>query len=341
MKYIILLITISLSMVYLSAADSPLNICVTVTDIGAITQEIGGDKVKVTVFAKGHEDPHYIEARPSFVRALADADLFIQTGLELEVGWAPVLLKNARNDKVLPGAPGFLEVSSVIAPLDVPTGVVDRSLGDVHPGGNPHFLNDPVSGFRAAKLIEGKLAQLSAENAAYFALRYTDFAKRLGERLFGVELTSKYDPSKLAQLVERGKLMDFLIAQKDDEKIGGWLSEVKSFKGRSVVADHTIWPYFSRTFSFDVVGYLEPKPGIPPTTRHLQELIAMMKKDAISVILTTPFFDPKHAHVVAEKSASHIAAMAHQVGSLTGTDDYISFIDHNVKALVGAFAGNK
>jgi zinc/manganese transport system substrate-binding protein len=341
MKYIILLITISLSMVSLSAADSPLNICVTVTDIGAITREIGGDKVKVTVFAKGHEDPHSIEARPSFVRALADADLFIQTGLELEVGWAPVLLKNARNDKVLPGAAGFLEVASAIAPLDVPMGVVDRSLGDVHPGGNPHFLNDPVSGFRAAKLIEGKLAQVSAENAAYFALRYTDFAKRLGERLFGVELTSKYDPSKLAQLVERGKLMDFLNSQKDDEKIGGWLGEVKSFKGRSVVADHTIWPYFSRTFSFDVVGYLEPKPGIPPTTRHLQELIAMMKKDAISVILTTPFFDPKHAHVVAEKSASYIAAMAHQVGSLTGTDDYISFIDHNVKALVGAFAGNK
>jgi ABC-type Zn uptake system ZnuABC Zn-binding protein ZnuA len=321
------------------AADKPLVICCTVPDLGALVEEVGGDQVKVTTFAKGPENPHYIEARPSFVRALADADVFIQTGLELEVGWAPVLLKNARNERVLPGASGFLEASSAIQPLEVPTGIVDRSLGDVHSGGTPHFFNDPVMGLKVASLIEGKLAKLRPSGTAYFAARYADFAKRLGAKLFGDELAAKYDPSKLALLIEGGKLTDFLKAQSDEGKLGGWLGLMRPYAGKRVVADHAVWPYLARTFAFEVVGYLEPKPGIPPTTKHLQEIVALMKHDEITVILSTPFFDPKHARVVSEQTGSRIAKMAHQVGALVGTDDYLSFIDHNVQALVGACAG--
>ncbi len=323
------------------AADKPLEVCVTVPDLASLTQEVGGERVKVTTFAKGPEDPHYIEARPSFVRALANADLFIQSGLELEIGWAPVLLKNARNEKVLPGTPGFLEACTVIQPLEVPTGTVDRSLGDVHPGGNPHFFTDPLSGLKVAALIEAKIAELRPADAEYVHGRYQDFAKRLGERLFGKELSSKYDPSKLGLLVERGKLGEFLKSQGDDAKLGGWLGRMRACNGKKVVADHAVWPYFSRTFGFEVVGYLEPKPGIPPTTKHLQEVISMMKSQGIVVILTTPFFDPKDARVVAEQTGGHIAAMAHQVGALAGTDDYLAFIDHNVTAVADAFAAGK
>ncbi len=323
------------------AADAPVKICATVPDLGALAGEVGGEHVAVTVFAKGGEDPHFIEARPSFVRALADADLFIQTGLELEIGWAPVLLKNARNERVLPGTPGFLEAASVITPLEVPSGVVDRSLGDVHPGGNPHFFTDPICGLKVAELIRAKLAELRPADAPLFMQRYRDFAKRTGERLFGVELAGKYDPTKLALLAERGGLMPFLVAQHDEVKLGGWLAQLRPFAGRKVVADHAVWPYFARTFAFEVVGYLEPKPGIPPTTRHLQELIAAMREQNVGVILTTPFFEPKHARVVAEQTGAHIAAMAHQVGALPGTDDYLDFVDHNVQALLRAYQGGR
>ncbi|MBA3710455.1 MAG: zinc ABC transporter substrate-binding protein [Planctomycetes bacterium] len=324
-----------------TAAEAPLRICATVPDLGSLAQEIGGDRVTVTTFARGPEDPHTIEARPSFVRALADADLFIQTGLELEIGWAPVLLKQARNEKVLPGAVGYLEAASVIQPLEIPTGTVDRSLGDVHAGGNPHFFTDPLSGMKVAALIAGKLADLRPGDADYFRTRQQDFIKRIGAKMFGADLAAKYDPAKLALLVEKGALDGFLKNQGDDAKLAGWLGQLHAYAGMKVVADHAVWPYMSRTFSFDVAGYLEPKPGIPPTTRHLQEVITMMKSAGITVILTTPFFDPKHARVVAEKTSGHIANMAHQVGALAGTDDYISFVDHNVNALAAAFAGSR
>jgi ABC-type Zn uptake system ZnuABC Zn-binding protein ZnuA len=324
-----------------TAADPPLRICATVPDLAALAREVGGDRVHVTTFAKGPENPHYIEARPSFVRELAGADLFMQTGLELEIGWSPVLLKNARNEKVLPGAKGYLEASSAIMPLEVPTGIVDRSLGDVHAGGNPHFFSDPLSGLKVAALIEERLEDLRPGDADYLKARHQDLVKRVGERLFGGELAAKYDPAKLALLVEHAKLDEFLKSQGDDAKLGGWLGKMRAYAGKQVVADHMVWPYFARTFSFRVAGYLEPKPGIPPTTKHLQEVIAMMKAEKITVILTTPFFDPRHARVVSEQTGARVAKMAHQVGAVDGTDDYISFVDRNVETLAAAFAEGK
>ena len=141
----------------------PLQVAVTIPDLGSLVREIGGDQVAVTVFAKGTEDAHFVEAKPSFIKTLSEADLFIQMGLEMEMGWAPVLQQNARNAKVLPGARGFLDASTVITPLDVPTGPVDRSLGDVHEAGNPHYLLDPINGLRVARLIRDKLIELRPE----------------------------------------------------------------------------------------------------------------------------------------------------------------------------------
>src|SRR5919109_1753657 len=150
----------------------PLQVAVTVPDLGSLVREIGGDQIVVTVFAKGTEDPHFVEAKPSFIKTLSTADLFIQMGMELEMGWAPALQQNARNARVLPGARGFLDASAAITPLEIPSGPVDRSLGDVHPAGNPHYLLDPINGLRVGRLIRDKLIELRPERQRYFEERY-------------------------------------------------------------------------------------------------------------------------------------------------------------------------
>ena len=138
-------------------AGKPLKVCATVPELGSLVREIGGNQVAVTVFAKGTENPHFVEAKPSLIKELSQADLYVQMGLELEVGWAPVLLQNASNGKVLQGARGYLDASTVINPMDIPSGTIDRSMGDVHPYGNPHYLTDPLNGLKVAALIRDKL----------------------------------------------------------------------------------------------------------------------------------------------------------------------------------------
>ena len=174
-------------------ATSPLKACATVPELGSLVKEIGGNQVVVTVFAKGTENPHFVEAKPSFIKDLSQADLFVQLGLEMELGWAPGLLQNATNGRVLPGAPGFLDASAAITPLEIPTGTVDRSLGDVHPYGNPHYLADPLNGLKVAALIRDKLTELRPGQKAYFQERYQTFRQKLGTALVGDKLAKKYD----------------------------------------------------------------------------------------------------------------------------------------------------
>src|SRR5918994_716402 len=169
----------------------PLQVAATVPELGSLVRAIGGDQVTVTVFAKGTEDSHFVEAKPSFIKTLSQVDLFIQIGMENEAGWAPVLLQNARNSRVLPGARGFVDASAAIVPLDVPTGQVDRSLGDVHPAGNPHYLLDPVNGLKVARLIRDKLIELRPERRPSFAQRYAAFRQRLGVSLVGGGVAQK------------------------------------------------------------------------------------------------------------------------------------------------------
>jgi zinc/manganese transport system substrate-binding protein len=320
-------------------AARPLRVAATIPDLGDLVREIGGDQVAVTVFAKGTEDPHFVEAKPSFIRVLSEADLFVEGGLEGEMGWAPVLLQNARNANVLPGARGFLDASTVITPLDVPTGPVDRSMGDVHPAGNPHYLVDPINGLRVARLIRDKLIELRAERQQYFEERYASFRQRLGGALVGEALAKKYDVEKLAVLFEAGKLGDFLRSQGEESLLGGWFALMLPYRGAKVVSDHNTWPYFARRFGLSVIGFLEPKPGLPPTTRHLNELIESMRGQGVKVILANPYFDPRFAQFVAERTGAQVVSMAHQVGARPGTNDYISMVDYDVRQLAGALRG--
>jgi ABC-type Zn uptake system ZnuABC Zn-binding protein ZnuA len=257
----------------------------------------------------------------------------------LEIGYAPVLLQNARNSRVLVGAQGFLDASKGITPLEVPTGNVDRSMGDVHPMGNPHYLLDPLNGLLVARLIKDKLAELRPEKKSLFEDRYANLYRTIGDALVGERLDKKYGFEKLAALFEEKKLLSFLKEQKEEESPGGWLGMMLPHQGSKVVTDHNLWPYFARRFGVSVAGFLEPKPGISPTTKHLQALIEMMKVGGIKVILSSPYYDIRHAQFVSKNTGAKIVYLAHQVGSHSGTDNYILMTDYNVRQLVAAFSG--
>lgn len=323
------------------AYAQPLQVCATVPELGSLVREVGGDHVSVTVFAKGTEDPHFVEAKPSFIKALSQCDLYVQMGLDLEIGWVPVLLKNARNGQVLPGTRGYLDASAAIAPLDIPTAPVDRSMGDVHPLGNPHYLLDPLNGLRVAGLIRDKLTALQSDRTPYFADRYESFRQRLGVALVGEALAKKYDCEKLALLFEHGRLGAFLQSQGEESLLGGWFGLMRPYYGIEVVDDHNMWPYFARRFGLNIIGHMEPKPGIPPTTAHLNDLVGRMRGAGVKAVLAAAYYDPRYAQFVAHNTSARVVYMANQVGARPGTDDYISMVDYNVRQFATVLGNGK
>ena len=319
-----------------SLAAEPLRVCATVPELGSLAEEVGGTEVAVTVFTKGTEDAHFTVPKPSFIRALNACHAYVQMGLELEIGWAPALLDNARNPAVLPGGPGFVDASTVISAHGVPSGRIDRSMGDIHPSGNPHYLVDPMNGLRVAALLRDRLSALRPEAEQHFAARYADFRQRLGAALVGAALSRKYDFEKLTLLGEHGRLVDFLDSQGDTALLGGWLAALRPHAGAKVVAEHDGWSYFSQRFGLEVIAFLEPIPGIPPTTSHLGTVIEQMRAEQIGVVLTTAYYDPRYARFVSEKTGAAVVPVAHQVGARPGTGDYLSMTDYNVRQLAGA-----
>jgi ABC-type Zn uptake system ZnuABC Zn-binding protein ZnuA len=318
------------------AAAEPLRVCATLPDLGALVREVGGPDVALTVFAKPTEDPHFLDARPSFLKALSEAELLVLNGLDLEVGWLPVLVKNARNTAVQPGGPGYLDAATAITPLDVPTGAIDRSMGDIHPYGNPHYLTDPIDGLRVATAIAERIGTLRPDLQDATQQRLAAFRTQLGTKLFGAALAQTYDVAKLAQLTQLGKLDAFLASQGQTDQLGGWLGAMRPHRGAKAVDEHPLWPYFADRFGLDVVGHMEPKPGIPPTTKHLQELIETMQRDQVRLILASVYYDPRHAQMLADATGARIARLANLVGGRPGTDDYLSTVDYNVRQVLEA-----
>ena len=332
------LVGLLLSPLQAQSPSSPLNVAATVPELGSLVRDIGGGHVVVTVFAKGTEDPHFVEAKPSFVKVLSRADVFIQMGMALEIGWAPTLLQQARNGRIAPGAPGHIDASTVIVPLQAASGAVDRSMGDVHPEGNPHYLLDPVQSLKVAQLIRDRLSALSPSRQADFEARYAAFHQRLGASLVGDSLAAKYDVAKLALLADHGRLDAFLASQGERELLGGWLGQMRAYRGVKVVGDHDQWAYFARRFGLNTVGFMEPKPGLPPTTRHLRTLIRTMRDQEVKLILLGAYFDPRHARFLAKQTGARVLNMAHQVGSRPEASDYFRMIDYNIQQFQTALA---
>jgi len=321
----------------LSGAE-PLRICATVTDLGSLVQSVGGDAVTVTVFARGSDDPHFIEPRPSFISALAKADALVEVGMELEIGWLPPIVQQAGNPRLLPGKVGRIVASTAITPLGVPTGPVDRSQGDVHAAGNPHFLTDPICGMLVARLIRDQLSRLRPDSATLFAANYANLESDVVRRLIGAEAADGLDPTLVVDHAKAGTLMEFLAEH--DRSAGGWLGALAVSPPdlpHAVVCDHDQWPYFARRFGLRMVGFLEPLPGLPPTSRHLAELAENMRVHGVRVILLSPYFDPRPAQKVAKATGASIVTVANQVGSLPNTGDYVSAIAYNVSAVAAAY----
>src|SRR5688572_30380252 len=282
-------------------AQSKLNVVTSTEDLASITREVGGDKISVTALARGFQDPHFVEPKPSFILAVNRAALYIAVGRELEIGWLPPLLTSSRNAKIQPGAPGYLDASLNVRILEIPTGQITRAMGDVHPLGNPHYWLDPGNGRLIAQAIRNKLTELAPADKAYFAQRYDDFDKRL------------------AAAEAR------------------WDGIMAPFKGTKVVTYHRSWPNFMARFGLEVVGYVEPKPGIPPSPSHTLDLVEEMKRSNIKMIVVEPYFSLKTPQAIAAQvPGAKVLVLAPSVGGVKEVTDYIQLFDYNVNLLAGA-----
>lgn len=314
-------------------AVEPLRICATTTDLGDLARAVGGDDAVVTVFARGGDDPHFVEPRPGFAKSLARADLVVAVGMELEIGWLPTVVGQSRNPRLAPGRPGSFEAASAIAPLGVPGGPVDRSHGDVHASGNPHFLADPVCGVQVARALGVRLGQLRPEIAAACSARYRGFALEVARRLLGPALVQRVGDERAIAALEADQLPSLVG---DGADLGGWLARMRPAAGARLIADHDLWPYLARRFDLRVVGFLEPRPGVPPTPRHLAELAGQARSQGVKAIVTVPYFDQRSAAFVSSQAGIPVVVLAHQVGATTAAAGWLDMIGDNVERLAGA-----
>jgi len=283
------------------AAASKLKVLTTTEDLAALTREVAGDRVEVEAIARGYQDPHFVEAKPSFILKLSRADLLILVGLQLEIGWLPPLITQSRNGRVQLGSPGYLDVSQFCEVLEIPTVQVTRAMGDVHPLGNPHYWLNPANGHRVGDALRQKLTELRPADAAYFQQRFDDFSRRLAE------------------------------AEKR------WDAKMAPYRGRKVVTYHRSWPNFTQRFGLDVVGFVEPKPGIPPSPSHTLELINYMRQERIKLILVEPYFDLKTPKAVARETGAEVVVLLPSVGGEKEVTDYFQLFDYDLDLLVAAF----
>lgn len=281
-------------------AFAKLKVVASIPDFAALAQEVGGDLVETQTIARGDQDPHYLEPKPSFAILLNKADLLIQAGLELEIGWLPVLITQSRNPKVQPGTQGFMNAAEGINILEIPTGPIDRSMGDVHPDGNPHYWLNPRNGLVIARKIGERLAQLDPANAAKYAENEKAFEQRL------------------------------------TQKITQWEKEIAPLKGKKVVTQHKSFTYFVDWTGMNVAGLIEPKPGIPPTPSHLLSLIQLIQSEKIPLIITENYYDPKPSNELAGKTGAKVLFLPTSVGGEAGIKTYEDLFDSLIQKLKGA-----
>ena len=277
-----------------------LNVVASTPDLGAIAREVGGSRVDVTSLAKGTEDPHFVDAKPSFIRILNQADVLIEGGADLEVGWLPPLILNARNPKIQLGQAGRIIAADVVRLIEVPIGPIDRSLGDVHPFGNPHFTADPINGKLISRLLEEHFCVLAPSDCASFK----DNRKKLEEKI--------------------------------DARMVEWQKKMAPLKGVRAISYHKSFSYFAERFGLRVVNTIEPKPGIPPSAAHVRDLVSQMKTEDVRLILMEPNRERKTPFFLAEETGAKIAMIPSMVGGTREVQDYVGFFDNIIETLVAS-----
>ena len=281
-------------------AQGKLNLVTTTEDLASIAREITGDHATVESISRGYQDPHFVEAKPSFILKLQKADVLVLVGRELEIGWLPPLIQQSRNSKIQSGGPGYLDASLQATILEVPTTQVTRAMGDVHPLGNPHYWMDPENGKRIGKEIADKLFELRPNDKAFFQQRLADFTSRL------------------------------------DAAEKRWLAQMAPYKGTKVVTYHRSFPNFAERFGLDIIGYVEPKPGIPPSPQHTLDLINEMKRQNVKVMLIEPYFDLKTPNAIGRDTGAQVLVMPPSVGGVKEITDYFRLFDYDINLLVDA-----
>ena len=281
-------------------AHAAVNVMTTTEDLADLTRQVGGDRVKVESIARGYQDPHFVEAKPSFILKLAKADLLVAVGRDLEIGWLPPLVQQSRNARIQPGAGGYLDASLTAKILEIPTGQITRAMGDVHPQGNPHYHLDPGNGRRIAKAIADKLSAMAPADATYFVSRYGDFDRRLA------------------------------AAEKR------WDAMMAPYRGLKIVTYHRSWANFTDRFGLNVIGYVEPRPGIPPSPSHTIELMAEMRRQGVKILIVEPYFDLKTPNSIARETGARVVVLPPSVGAEKEITDFIKLFDYDLDLLASA-----
>ena len=342
MRALTLLIVAAAAPIPVAAQEpAPVRVVTSLTTYAAIAREIVGDKGIVTAIASGDENPHFVQPKPSFVPLLGGADVFVTTGMDLEL-WVPALLDKAGNPRVSEGGAGYVSAHDGLPLLDVPSNF-SRTQGDIHVFGNPHIWTDPLNAIQIARNILAGLRRVAPAHDAYFTSREKDFEDRIGRALFGDELVRILGGETLARLDRDGKLFEFLRAQRYQgapliDRLGGWLKQGLPFRGREIVCYHKDWDYFSRQFGVPCFNYIEPKPGIPPTPRHVQEVITAMRAKKTQVVLSNTYYDRRQVQEVAQRTGATPVIVPANTGSTA--DTYVALVDLWVRELVQAFTSS-
>lgn len=282
-------------------AEQPLKVVTTIETLADLARYVGGNQVTVQSLGKGYQDPHFVEAKPNLMVALNQADLLVRVGLDLEVGWLPPLVLGSRNPRIAVGQPGDFDGSTVIELLDVPVSKVDRSQGDIHPSGNPHYWLPPVNAVRLAKGISERLSQLRPSSREYFSARFQAFVAEL------------------------------------KTKAAGWEGLSKKLAGTKVATYHKSFSYVSQWLKLDERGYVESKPGVPPSPKHLATLIAQLREEKVPLLLVESYYNRSIADDVGAKSGARVVAVATDVGAKPGIKSYFDLVD----ALLGSLTQEK
>lgn len=285
-----------------SPASAALRVVTTTPDHAAIMREVTGSLASVESLVSGLQNAHFMDPKPSHVLKAMKADLYVENGLDLEIGWSGSVLKAARNKRVMQGQPGYLDASAAVETLEKPE-TLSRAGGDVHPGGNPHYTQDPERAVQVAGLFARRLSELDPPNAAAYEANRAAFAARV------------------------------------QEKLAGWTKALAPHRGTKIVTYHRDWVYFSERFGLVRAGEIEPKPGIPPTARHTAALTARMKAEGVRLVLTLPWYEDRTPRALAEGAGAKVVPVALFPGSYPGTDGYFEWMDHNVSAVAKALEG--
>jgi zinc/manganese transport system substrate-binding protein len=325
-----------LSAAALATQSAEIRIVATTTDLAEITRAVAGGLAEVSSITTGREDPHTLTAKPSFIVRARDADVWVRVGMELEVGWEPVILRDARNPDIREGMPRHIDASSRVLRLEVPAQRVTRDQGDVHPDGNPHYWLDPLNGRLMAATVAERLSSLYPEHKAAFEASLRRFERELDTRMFGAAQVGALGGEALWQAAAAGRLDAFLAEKGAANQAGGWYAAMRPHRGKTLVTYHRSWGYLAARFGLRADLQLEPKPGIPPTAKHLASVVESMKARQVRVILQEPFYTRKAADFAAGRTGAAVLVVPTMTGGGPEASGYLAMLDNAIGKLSAA-----